>query len=98
MISIKEYELKNYCNNYKKGLCEELRKSSEKLKDKFIYDKLRDLVEICEKKQLKADAIRMYINKHISAITERMNGKFSTANYTKESLGILMEIKNEREK
>lgn len=61
-------------------------------KDKEIYENLCKLVNHQEKKVVQPDAIRMYINKHLTSIITRLNGRMGRANYTKETLGILFEI------
>jgi len=92
-LPIKSVDVENYGN--KKAM--EYLKHSFDLKDKEIYDNLTKVIELCENKTVKPDAIRMYINKQLSSILARMNGKVNRANYNKDTLGILFEIFSRKE-
>lgn len=87
-LPIEKYDLERYSS--KEVL--ELLQNNAHLKDKEIYNNLTKVVEYCENKLVKPDAIRMYINKQLGSIIARLNGKMSRANYSKETLGFLFEI------
>ena len=63
---------------------------NENIRDKEIYTKLSEAQNIFETKKVKPDAVRMFINKNINKIINRLNGT-NRAFYTKESLQILFE-------
>ena len=69
----------------------ELLKDNTNIKDKEVYIKLSDTQYLCEKKKVKPDAIRMYINNNIDKILTRLNGN-NRAHYSKESFSILFEM------
>jgi hypothetical protein len=66
--------------------------SDSTLKNKSgIFENLAIAVQKAEQKQIKADAVRMWLNKSIQYMLNRLNGPFNRANYTAESLQILFE-------
>ncbi|MDA3890300.1 MAG: hypothetical protein PF517_01400 [Salinivirgaceae bacterium] len=56
-----------------------------------IFVQLAKVVNNAEQKELKADAIRMWLNKCIAKIILRLNSPFNRANYDKDTLQILFE-------
>lgn len=56
-----------------------------------IFECLTEAVGIVEKKEVKADAVRMWLNKNTDKIIQRLNGAFGRANYDKDSFQILFE-------
>ena len=91
-VKISEKEIKKYVKNgdFNK-ICKILQQNVE-LKDKEIFLVLCNIQNSIEKKQVKPDAIRMYINNNIKKIIERLNGVNNRTFYTKKTLGLLFEI------
>jgi len=56
-----------------------------------LFDNLAKVMNTCESKSVKADAVRMWLNKTMDKIIEQLNGPFQRANYDKESLRTLFE-------
>lgn len=56
-----------------------------------IFQQLAKVVNVIENKELKPDAIRMWLNKYIDKIILRLNGSFGRANYDRETFQILFE-------
>ena len=56
-----------------------------------IFIVLARVANIAEHKDLKPDAVRMWLNKCIDTIIVRLNGPFNRTNYNKETLQILFE-------
>ena len=57
----------------------------------YLFDNLAKVMNACESKSVKADAVRMWLNKTMDKIIEQLNGPFNRANYDKESLRTLFE-------
>jgi hypothetical protein len=58
-----------------------------------IFETLSKVVNIVEVKNVKGDAVRMWLNKQIEAILSRLN-RNGVANHDKESLALLFEIQH----
>jgi len=56
-----------------------------------LFDNLAKVMNTCENKSVKADAVRMWLNKTMDKIIEQLNGPFQRANYDRESLRTLFE-------
>lgn len=56
-----------------------------------LFEQLAKIVNINEGKNLKPDAVRMWLNKCIDSIILKLNGPFNRAWYDKETLQILFE-------
>lgn len=91
-IDFTDTDLIKYCKIEKDKIAVELEGYENKLADKDIYKILCRLHFLGENKTVMPDAIRMYINKNIERLIARMNGKNERAYYTRESLGILIEM------
>ncbi len=88
-IPVTENEIKNYC----KEKTEEYLPSFQKInpeKKGDMFEKLAMVVNGIEKKDVKADAVRMWLNKQIDTILTRMNHHGATQ-HNKESLALLIE-------
>lgn len=77
-------------NSYKSNLLKILNPDSIESKS-HLFENLARVTNICENKKIKADAVRMWLNKTMDKIIERLNGPFKRANYDKESLRTLFE-------
>ncbi len=91
-IDFTDTDLIKYCKIGKDKVSAEFEGYENKLADKDIYKILCRLHFLGENKTVMPDAIRMYINKSIERLIARMNGKNERAYYTRESLGILIEM------
>lgn len=56
-----------------------------------LFENLAQVMNTCENKSVKADAVRMWLNKTMDKIIEQLNGPFQRANYDRESLRTLFE-------
>ena len=56
-----------------------------------LFDNLAKVMNTCENRTVKADAVRMWLNKTMNKIIGQLNGPFQRANYDKESLRTLFE-------
>ncbi len=90
-IIIKSFDLNNYVpSNLIKSLLKILTFEIN-TKDKEIFSNLSEVQNSFETKKVKPDAVRMFINKNIERIINRMNGT-KRAFYTKDTLSILFEM------
>lgn len=83
--------VKQYDKAYKTNNTFTLLSHEESLKKGQIFERLAIVTNIVEKMNIKADAVRMWLNKEIKLITNRLNGPFQRANYDKDSFHILFE-------
>lgn len=90
-LKIDESLIKEYDNNCKINNIETYFSQTNLNNKGDIFKNLANIVNIVENKDLKADAIRMWLNKCINKIIFRLNNPYNRANYDKESLGILFE-------
>lgn len=86
-----ETAVKNYDQNYKANKLMTLLLPDEDQSKGVVFTILANIVNLVELKDVKADAVRMWLNKNIDTLIARMNGQFNRANYDKESLQILFE-------
>lgn len=91
-VPVNNDDIKKCYKNHEDNASFEITENKPGIKDKELYSSLANLVNQYENKDVKPDAIRMYINKYINSILSRLNGRYQRANYTKETLGILFEI------
>lgn len=81
---------------YTKGLRFDLKSlfiTQQGLSKGETFEYLARLVNTVENKDIKADAVRMWLNKQIDILLQRLNGT-ETSFHTRESLAILIEIEN----
>ncbi|MCT4589072.1 MAG: hypothetical protein N4A71_14715 [Carboxylicivirga sp.] len=90
-LIIYETDIKLYDKNYLKHKLKQLFKKSEPKSKSEIFENLSIAVQRAENKNVKADAVRMWLNKSIDKIIVKLNGPFNRANYDKESAQILFE-------
>ena len=83
---IEEYDEKHKDNNTL-----ELLNTEKELSKGEIFEVLSHVVNLVENKDLKSDAVRMWLNKNIQQIITRLNGPYFRAHYNKESFRILFE-------
>lgn len=55
------------------------------------FDRMAQVVNLVENKKVKSDALRMWLNKQLSRTISILNAN-GNANYSKETLGILLEV------
>ncbi len=91
-LPVSENELKEYAQDkHQVDLMKKI-KQNPMDKDKDVYEKLAVLLEMIEEKMVQVDAVRMYVNKMVNRIINRLNGRNQRSSYTKETLGYLMEL------
>jgi hypothetical protein len=56
-----------------------------------LFENLAKVVNLSESKTVKADAVRMWLNKTMDKIIDRLNGPFQRANYDRETFNTLFE-------
>jgi len=91
-INITNIEINKYSRNI---TCRKVLNSlgdNKELKEKEIFLLLSKLQNIAENKEVKPDAIRMYVNNSIKKILERLNGQNNRTFYTKKTLALLFEV------
>ncbi len=92
IIPIEENEIKNYAKqNFPK--VNSLFNQDESLTQSERYQRMAEIINIVEEKEVKGDAVRMWLNKQIEMILKRMN-IYNDSNHCKESLKIMMEMTN----
>ncbi len=90
-IPVTEFDARAYLKEYFEPEIMDFLSGQEKNTDTRKYQVLQHIVTIRDEKDVKPDAIRMWLNKTVHHIIARLNGTIQRSNYTKESLGILME-------
>lgn len=69
----------------------ELLNAESSLSKGEIFERLASIVNIVEHRNVKADAVRMWLNKQLHTVVLRLNGPFNRANYDKDSFQVLFE-------
>lgn len=87
----KEFEVQQYDKNYIENKLIELLSNNESNTKGEIFNILSKTVNLVEGKEVKHDAVRMWLNKNIDIVIARLNGPFNRTSYDKESLQILFE-------
>ena len=90
-LNISTEIISNYDNNYINHNLLELFKYPENITKGIIFENLAETANIVENRNNKNDAIRIWLNKIINSIINKLNSPFQRANYTKESLEVLFE-------
>ncbi|MFW5757297.1 MAG: hypothetical protein ACOCUQ_02065 [Bacteroidota bacterium] len=90
-IALDECDIKNYSGDKFLQVRDVLTEDRPKNKSD-LFEKLAFITNLVEHKNVKGDAVRMWINKQLDVILKRinMNGIY---NHTRESLQILMELR-----
>jgi len=89
-IDICKYVKIHKCQNVPTLNSIELKRKGE------IFNNLAAFVCIVENKNIKSDAVRIWLNKVINTIIKRLNSPFDRANYDKDSFQILFEMYHRR--
>jgi len=90
-MEIYENDILNY---YPKANCPKIMQQlsdSGNMKDKEIYQILSEILSETEEKEVKSDAVRMFVGKQVNKIINRLNNRKEQTYYNKESLEVLME-------
>ena len=74
------------------ALIEASQEAERKLTDKQVFQVLHPFMSKAESKNSSADSIRRWTDERITSIISLMNGSPPTAMYTKETLGILLDV------
>ena len=56
-----------------------------------LFENLAKVMNTCENKSVKSDAVRMWLNKTMNKIIDQLNSPFQRANYDRDSLRTLFE-------
>lgn len=91
-ISIEDDEIKNYAK-YNFERVKMLMIQNDSLTQTERFQKMAEIINLVEDKEVKGDAVRMWLNKQIELILKRMN-IYNDSNHCKESLKIMMEMTN----
>jgi hypothetical protein len=90
-LSLIEKDLESYDKKYKTKELDTLFQQINFKNKGDIFKTLAYVVKEAEDKDIKPDAVRMWLNKTIEQIITRLNGPFNRAHYNKESAQILYE-------
>ncbi|TKG89620.1 hypothetical protein EYV94_25335 [Puteibacter caeruleilacunae] len=90
-LSPKEQFVSEYDLNYIENKLLELLHIETGISKGEIYNCLSKVVNVVERKDVKSDAVRMWLNKQMEIAISRLNGPFKRASYDKESLQVLFE-------
>ncbi len=91
-IPISENEVQKYCKGNIKGV-RPIFNRDESMSQADIYNVLAHITNRVEDKDVKGDAIRMWLNKNIELILKRLNDH-DESNHCRESLKILLEMED----
>lgn len=91
-IPLTDSDIKNYAGD-KTEDARKILSERAKLSKAEVNEKLATLVSIIEKKEIKGDAVRMWINKQMDTILCRMNGR-NNSFHCKETIGLMLEMQN----
>jgi len=91
-IEIKDEDIKTFSLEHYGKIKEILACEKEALKA-AKFEKMADVVNVVEKKNIKGDAVRMWLNKQIDVLLKRIN-YHGNSKHTVETLCILMEMKS----
>ncbi|MDD3685914.1 MAG: hypothetical protein PHE56_04015 [Bacteroidales bacterium] len=97
-IPITRKDFFQYCGFEDNRILSEINCIDVNCTDKDIYQTLCRLNVLAGNKEVMPDAMRMYINQITDKVIKRLNGKHGRAGYSRESLGILMELVFEENK
>ncbi len=93
-LPIDSSDISDYAGSREEEVKELLQDAGQKSKGD-MFDNLSQVVNIVEEKNVKGDAVRMWMNKQIEIILSRLN-KNGMANHDKDSLAVLLEIQQTR--
>ncbi len=91
-LPINESDIMQYSDK-NPTLISELLERDDAISKADIFENLSQVVNIVEGKNVKGDAIRMWLNKQIDTILSRMNNN-DASYHTKESLALLLEFQS----
>jgi len=90
-LKINNTLISNYDSNYINHNLLELFEYPKNITKGIIFENLTKAANIVENRNNKSDATRIWLNKIINSIINKLNSPFQRANYNKESLQILFE-------
>lgn len=82
-------DIKIYAPNNFQTIAEILNQNTDNKGDIFLV--LARVVNLAESKNVKSDAVRIWLNKTTECILNRLNGPFNRTSYNKESFQVLFE-------
>lgn len=97
LLKAKESFISTYDSHYQKHQLMVLLDSEQVKTKREIFEKLAIVHNRVEQKNVKPDAIRMWLNKEMKQLMTRMNGPFDRASYDKDSFQVLFEYYYEKE-
>jgi DNA-directed RNA polymerase specialized sigma24 family protein len=89
-IIIKEDELKDFCRNYKELEIDQILLAVIN-NNQQAFENLAIVVNLIEKKQIKADAVRIWLYNKIDRIIKILNNTHQKSNYDRKSFQLLFE-------
>ena len=89
-LDINESDINNYDSNYKKDNLLEVFDLNKDINKAELFDAFAYAINSVEQKSIKADAVRMWLNKIIGILIKRLNAG-SRAQYDKDSFQVLFE-------
>lgn len=92
LLATKSKFLKSYDKQYKAHQLPQLLRAEDVKSKSYIFETLSKVVNCVENKSIKADAVRMWLNKQRSLMIARLNGPFERASYDKDSFQVLFEF------
>lgn len=90
-LHILQIDVKNYDVNYLEHLLDEVFLVKENLSKGDVFAKLSAVLKIVESKAVKADAVRMWLNKNRLSMINRLNLSTGKSNYDIDSFQALYE-------
>lgn len=89
-IPLQEVEIANYAGS-KKEEAKQILAERGNLSKAMVNERLAELVSVVEGKDVGGDAVRMWINKHLNTLLNRLNGK-NRSFHDKETIGLMLEM------
>jgi len=93
-LDIKRVDILDYNKNFNRKNNPPLLTIIEKINKGDLINNLSDYICTVENKNMKPDAVRMWLKKTINTIITRLNGPINRAHYDQESFHVLYELYN----
>lgn len=90
-LLVKTSDIEAYDEHFKEHQLNEIFKKNNLTNKGEIFENLCTVVNRAENKSIKADSVRMWLNKTRDTIINRLNGPYNRAKYTAETLQTLFE-------
>lgn len=90
-VSVSPEDLENYDSNYKRKGIDRLLLNRSFENNQDVYKALAKTVECSENRKVGGDAVRIWLNKRMDQIINRLNGTIQRSNYDRKSFRILFD-------